>query len=390
MTTSTTSARRKQTLLGIAPTMTGASPAPLPSDATPPEAEPAPFTPAPEPPPPPPAAPLVVPAANSSLRKQTLLGIAPSTPAADAVADASGAPAEASGAPAVTEDAAAPAVAEAVAAASVAPVAAEVPTAPAEAAPVAVEAQPYARLTSRAASKTDAPTTSDIAESPPESASDGGRPHPRSSADTSVGDDLPDLRRRRPRWLAPVAIAAVLGVGVVGLRSLDRPPPLPPVGAERPPATPGNPALGSAPIQKASDDGEGDEPQARGEGQASSPAAAAQAAEAAAAPSAAAPSAEPSAAPSTASAPATPTAASGDKVRVSVDSNPPGARLFWKGKEVGTTPFVLELDPGERHAYEMGLPGHVTRKVVIDGSQTAVRIGLRPESTPASGTAPRK
>jgi hypothetical protein len=53
--------------------------------------------------------------------------------------------------------------------------------------------------------------------------------------------------------------------------------------------------------------------------------------------------------------------------------------MFWKGKEVGTTPFVLEIPSGTRRSYEMGLPGHVTRKVVIDGSKSEIKVGLRPE-----------
>jgi hypothetical protein len=47
---------------------------------------------------------------------------------------------------------------------------------------------------------------------------------------------------------------------------------------------------------------------------------------------------------------------------------------------VGTTPFVLELAPGEKHSYEMGLPGYNTRKVVIDGSKPEISIGLKPDS----------
>jgi hypothetical protein len=64
---------------------------------------------------------------------------------------------------------------------------------------------------------------------------------------------------------------------------------------------------------------------------------------------------------------------------VTLVTDPPGARLFWRGKEVGTTPFVVEIAAGERRAFELGRPGYVTRKVVIDGSQSEVTIGMRPE-----------
>jgi len=73
-------------------------------------------------------------------------------------------------------------------------------------------------------------------------------------------------------------------------------------------------------------------------------------------------------------------AASGTNIRrVTVKSNPPKVRLFHFGKPIGVTPFVLELKPGERHAYEAGLPGYGTRKVVIDGSKPEITVGLRRE-----------
>jgi serine/threonine-protein kinase len=89
--------------------------------------------------------------------------------------------------------------------------------------------------------------------------------------------------------------------------------------------------------------------------------------------------AAPSAAAATADAPAAGT------LRINVVSEPSGARMFWKGKEVGTTPFTLEFPAGERHAYEIGLPGYTTRKVVIDGSKTEISIGLRPDLTAPAG-----
>jgi hypothetical protein len=63
--------------------------------------------------------------------------------------------------------------------------------------------------------------------------------------------------------------------------------------------------------------------------------------------------------------------------RVTVKSHPPKVRFFHYGKQVGIAPFVLELKPGERHAYEAGLPGYGTRKVVIDGSKPEITVGLK-------------
>jgi hypothetical protein len=64
-------------------------------------------------------------------------------------------------------------------------------------------------------------------------------------------------------------------------------------------------------------------------------------------------------------------------ITVTVNTMPPKARFYHFGKEVGVAPFVVELKPGERHAYEVGLPGRVTRKLVLDGTKTQITIGLR-------------
>ncbi|MEP7050008.1 MAG: hypothetical protein ABJB12_06630 [Pseudomonadota bacterium] len=96
---------------------------------------------------------------------------------------------------------------------------------------------------------------------------------------------------------------------------------------------------------------------------------------------AAMPSAPGSAAPSSAS--AAPSSANSNApalgiITVTVKSVPPKARIFHFGKQVGVTPWVVELKPGERHAYEVGSPGRVTRKLVLDGSKTEITVGLKP------------
>jgi hypothetical protein len=73
-----------------------------------------------------------------------------------------------------------------------------------------------------------------------------------------------------------------------------------------------------------------------------------------------------------------PVAAEGTKT-ISVVTRPPGARLFERGKEVGTTPLTLELAPGEKRKFEVGLPGHTTRKLIVDGTKTEIYLGMRPE-----------
>ncbi|MEO8904320.1 MAG: hypothetical protein ABI488_18300 [Polyangiaceae bacterium] len=66
-------------------------------------------------------------------------------------------------------------------------------------------------------------------------------------------------------------------------------------------------------------------------------------------------------------------------ITVTVKSVPPKARIFHFGKQVGVAPWVVELKPGEHHAYEVGLPGRVTRKLVLDGRKTEITVGLKPD-----------
>ena len=77
---------------------------------------------------------------------------------------------------------------------------------------------------------------------------------------------------------------------------------------------------------------------------------------------------------------AEPTAAAGESHMVTFKSLPPKARFYHFGKEVGTAPFTLEFKPGERHSYEVGLPGYTTRKVTVDGSKPEIVVGLRKET----------
>jgi hypothetical protein len=65
---------------------------------------------------------------------------------------------------------------------------------------------------------------------------------------------------------------------------------------------------------------------------------------------------------------------------VTVHLTPPDARLFHKGKSVGKSPVRIELAPGEKkRSFEVGRPGYVTRRLVIDGSQPELWVGLRPD-----------
>jgi hypothetical protein len=329
---------RKQTLLGIAPVMPQRSEPPTASASTPPAAPSA----------APPAA-ATLPATSSSPAradhplKQTLLGIAPVLPSP---------PAEAPAAPTASTDAA-PAVAA-----------------------LEKESSLPSIATAAASAESDAPVTR------------GSTPVPLPRVVDRVSDtDLPPLRAQRPRWVLPLAVAAVVGLGIVGLRRLDHatvPGSLPPAAeapqaaAPRPPQdiSPA-PAAAASALPAAEDNDDTDSP----------------------APPTTAPEPEPlkgkpvepaPAASATTAGVTGDTAPVGDLKRIRIVSDPPGARMFWRGKEVGTTPFTLELQPGEKHSYELGLPGYVTRKVVIDGSKSEISIGMKPESRATPGASPRK
>jgi hypothetical protein len=214
-------------------------------------------------------------------------------------------------------------------------------------------------------------------------------------AAASAHDDLPELQPRRPRWLLPVGVAAAIGLGVVGLRQLDRAPTPVPAELAHPvkvKAKGGKAASVARKMDDGGDDDDDDDPNTGLDPEPDPTPPEPDPLKAAAAPANAAPPAEVAPAPSAADTAAAPTPApsAGSTLHINVTSEPPGARMFWKGKEVGTTPFVLELQPGEKHAYEMGLPGYTTRKVVIDGSKTDISIGMRPDRAAPAGAKPRK
>jgi hypothetical protein len=81
----------------------------------------------------------------------------------------------------------------------------------------------------------------------------------------------------------------------------------------------------------------------------------------------------PSAAPSVA-APSEPVGE--DTVRVAINIRPEGTRVFYRGKEVGRTPFTLELLRGERRVFEVGYPGYSTRRLVIDGAEKEISFNM--------------
>ena len=73
--------------------------------------------------------------------------------------------------------------------------------------------------------------------------------------------------------------------------------------------------------------------------------------------------------------------AGAEGVRVVVIKVKPASAIFYyKGKRVGTSPLRVELRPGEKRAFEVGHPGYNTRKVVVDGTEPEISVGLFPKS----------
>lgn len=63
---------------------------------------------------------------------------------------------------------------------------------------------------------------------------------------------------------------------------------------------------------------------------------------------------------------------------VTLHLEPSGARAYYHGRSLGKPPIKIEIEPGERMALEVGKLGYGTRRVVIDGSEPEVSVGLIP------------
>ena len=69
-----------------------------------------------------------------------------------------------------------------------------------------------------------------------------------------------------------------------------------------------------------------------------------------------------------------------DTVRVAINIRPEGAHVYYRGREVGRTPFTVELLRGERRVFEVGHPGYATRRLVIDGTRKEISYIMTPET----------
>jgi hypothetical protein len=198
----------------------------------------------------------------------------------------------------------------------------------------------------------------------------------RTSAPLRVSVPPPDAGSSLSRWLMlSLVLAALIMGGRWYFQSRDTgAPPAPTVAADAPAAA--APAAAEAAPTAA-------QPTPAAAAESAAPGALSAAAQPAgvesAAPSAepAAPSAEPAAPAPSASASATSEAPGSRTVIVKI--SPSTARLFYHGKPVGASPVTVVLGPNEkRRSFEVGGPGWVTRRLVVDGSKPELFIGLKP------------
>ncbi len=71
-----------------------------------------------------------------------------------------------------------------------------------------------------------------------------------------------------------------------------------------------------------------------------------------------------------------------DTVKVKVNIYPPGAEIYRKGRRVGRGGDEIEIPKGERWLFVVVLDGYVPRKLILDGTESVVNLGLRKASPP--------
>ena len=65
-----------------------------------------------------------------------------------------------------------------------------------------------------------------------------------------------------------------------------------------------------------------------------------------------------------------------DEVKIAINVKPDGSSLFYKGRVVGKTPFILKQPRGEKRSYEARKPGYAPRRVVITGNERSIGFEL--------------
>lgn len=89
-----------------------------------------------------------------------------------------------------------------------------------------------------------------------------------------------------------------------------------------------------------------------------------------------------------ASASAEAVAAEPETLRVRILVTPPTGRIVEKGKKVGHSGVEVEVTPGKKRVFEIQHDGYTARRLVVDGSEPEIHIGLRPSAGALAPPAP--
>ncbi len=65
-------------------------------------------------------------------------------------------------------------------------------------------------------------------------------------------------------------------------------------------------------------------------------------------------------------------------VSVRVDVNPPDSKVALNGQEV-KRPWTFTVEPGKKVALEIARKGYITRRIILDGTKSYVRVGMIPK-----------
>ena len=65
-----------------------------------------------------------------------------------------------------------------------------------------------------------------------------------------------------------------------------------------------------------------------------------------------------------------------EEAQIAINIAPEGSSVFYKGKVVGKTPFILKQPRGEKRYYEVGKAGFNTRRLVVTGTEREIRFEL--------------
>lgn len=65
-------------------------------------------------------------------------------------------------------------------------------------------------------------------------------------------------------------------------------------------------------------------------------------------------------------------------ISIQINSNPSEASVMSNGKQIGTTPYVLELSSKENKSISIEKPGYKSQTIIVDTTKTVVQVQLEP------------